>query len=231
MKESHSELQASYDRVAENYAAEYFGELERKPFDREMLDQFSETVSARGLVCEIGCGPGQIAHYLQARGVEMCGIDLSPEMVKSARRLNPNISFEQGNMLQLAVPDASLAGIISFYAVIHLQREDVTCALKQMYRALQADGRLLVSFHGGQGEIHRDEWYDKQVSIGVTLFENDEMSSYLEAAGFEIERIAEREPYDFEYPTRRVYAFARKPARIASWYVESDVEDRRTEAG
>ena len=143
----------------------------------------------------------------------MCGIDLSPEMIKFARRLNPSISFEQGDMLELDVPDATLAGIISFYAIIHLKRDDVTRALKQMHRALQPDGRLLVSFHGGEGELHRDEWYDRPVSIDVTLFERDEMSAYLEAAGFEIERIVEREPYNFEYPTRRVYAFARKTSQ------------------
>jgi len=213
MKEPQSALQASYDRIAENFAAEFSGELERKPFDRELLDQFSETVRTHGLVCEIGCGPGQIARYLHDRGVNMCGIDLSPEMIKFARQLNPNISFEPGNMLELDVPDASLTGIISFYAVIHLERQDVTRALEQMYWALKPDGKLLISFHGGQGQLHRDEWYGRPVSIDVNLFETDEMSGYLTAAGFEIERIVEREPYDFEYPTRRVYAFARKPSQ------------------
>jgi hypothetical protein len=52
------------------------------------------------------------------------------------------------------------------------------------------------------------------VDIDVTLFEKTEMSDYLEAAGLEIERIVEREHYDFEYPTLRVYAFARKPSEV-----------------
>lgn len=213
MKDPRSELQASYDRVAENFASEFFGELERKPFDRELLDQFADAVRDQGLVCEIGCGPGQIARYLKDRGVTIRGIDLSHEMIKCATRLNPDISFEQGNMLELTAPDASLAGIISFYSVIHLEREDVGAAVKQMSRALQPGGRLLVSFHGGEGKLHRDEWYDRPVDIDVTLFAKEEMSDYLEAGGFEIERIVERAPYDFEYPTRRVYAFARKPSQ------------------
>ena len=143
----------------------------------------------------------------------MRGIDLSHEMIKCATTLNTDISFEQGNMLELTVPDASLAGIISFYAVIHLKREDVGTAFHQMSRALQPGGRLLVSFHGGEGTLHRDEWYDKPVDIDVTLFRKEEMADYLAAAGFEIERIVERAPYDFEYPTQRVYAFARKPSQ------------------
>jgi SAM-dependent methyltransferase len=216
MRKQQSDLEASYDRVAENFVGEFFGELERKPFDRLLLDEFAESVRARGTVCDIGCGPGQIARYLQERGVRMCGIDLSAEMLKFARRLNPDIPFERSDMLALPVPDDSLAGIVSFYAIIHLRREDAIRALEQMRQALRPDGQLLVSFHGGTGELHRDEWYGKPISIDITLFEKDEMSRYLAEAGFEVERIVEREPYEFEYPTRRVYAFGRKPAR-APW--------------
>lgn len=212
MKKPQSEIEASYDRVAEKFAAEFFGELERKPFDRGLLDGFAKSVRAEGRVCDIGCGPGQIARYLQDRGVEMCGIDLSREMVKFARRLNPDIPFEQGDMLALDVPEDSLAGIICFYAIIHLGREDATRALRQMHRAIRPGGSLLVSFHGGEGELQREEWYDKKVAIKVTLFGKEEMSGYMAAAGFEVERVVEREPYEFEYPTRRVYAFGRKPA-------------------
>jgi SAM-dependent methyltransferase len=205
------DLKSSYDRVAERYATEYFDELRRKPFDREILNSFADSVRGRGAVCEIGCGPGQIACYLKDHGVTMRGIDLSPEMVKCASRLNPDILFEQGDMLTLAAAEESFAGVVSFYAVIHLKREDVTRALKEMRRVLQPGGKLLVSFHGGEGKLHRDEWYDQPVSIDVNLFRSDEMRNYLDVAGFEVERIAEREPYDFEYPTKRLYALATKP--------------------
>jgi ubiquinone/menaquinone biosynthesis C-methylase UbiE len=206
--EPKSELKASYDRVAERYATEYFEELSRKPFDRDILDGFADSVRGRGVVCEIGCGPGQIARYLKDRGLNIRGIDLSPEMVKCASRLNPDISFEQGDMLKLEAADESMAGVVSFYAIIHLRRDDVTNALKEMHRVLQPGGNLLVSFHGGDGELHRDEWYDQPVSIDVNLFRSDEMRTYLQVAGFEVERIAEREPYEFEYPTQRMYALA-----------------------
>ena len=213
MEKPPSEIEASYDRVAEQFVGEFFEELKRKPFDRELLDQFAESVREQGRVCDIGCGPGQIARYLRDRGVEMCGVDLSREMVEQARRLNPDMTFERGDMRSLDLPDASLAGIVCFYSIIHLKREDVARALKEMRRVLKPGGKLLVSFHGGKGELHRDEWYGEPVSIYVTLFEPEEMTGYLEAAGFEVERVFEREPYEFEYPTRRVYAFGRKPPR------------------
>jgi SAM-dependent methyltransferase len=213
MMKPQSEIEASYDSVAEAYAAEFYGELARKPFDRELLDQFAESLRARGPVCDIGCGPGQIARYLQDRGVQMRGLDISSEMVRCARRLNPDIPFERGDMLALDMPEASLAGIVSFYAIIHLKREDVVRALEGMHKVLEPGGRLLVSFHGGEGELRREEWYGQPVSVYATLFEGEEMRRYLEAAGFEVERVVEREPYEFEYQTRRLYAFARKPAQ------------------
>ncbi|PYS57636.1 MAG: class I SAM-dependent methyltransferase, partial [Acidobacteria bacterium] len=82
MTEEKSEIEASYDRVVKRYVDEFLDELQRKPLDRELLDQFAETVRGQDKICEIGCGPGQIARYLQDRGVSMCGVDLSQEMVK-----------------------------------------------------------------------------------------------------------------------------------------------------
>ncbi len=63
-------------------------------------------------------------------------------------------------------------------------------------------------------QLHRDEWYDKPVSIDVTLFRNDEMSGYLASSGFEVMKISEREPHEFEYPSRRIYVTARKPPPV-----------------
>src|SRR5579885_561832 len=112
-----SDIQDSYDRVAKVYADHIYGELKDKPFDRKMLDWLIERVN--GTVCDMGCGPGQVARYLHDHEATSCGIDLSQEMVNQARLLNPDIEFQQGNMLALTeVPDASFAGIAAFYSLV-----------------------------------------------------------------------------------------------------------------
>jgi SAM-dependent methyltransferase len=208
MNESRSDLQTGYDRIAENYATEFFEELKRKPFDSQLLDEFAESVRGAGVVCELGCGPGQVARYLKDRGVDVRGVDLSAEMVKVASRLNPDITFSQSDMLALNVPDDSLAAIVLFYSIIHIKREDVTRAFQEISRVLTRGGKLLLSFHGGEGEIHRDEWYGEPLSIDFRLFQSSEMAGYLEAANFQDIKIVEREPYGFEHPTRRIYISA-----------------------
>jgi SAM-dependent methyltransferase len=205
------ELQGSYDRVVDEYVVQYFNELAKKPIDRELLDRFAETARSRGPVCDLGCGPGQIGRYLHDRGVEAFGVDLSPKMVKMARRLNPDMEFQTGNMLSLDIADGSLGGIVAFYSIIHIQRQDVTRALGEMKRVLMPGGKLLISFHVGEDTMHLDEMWGETVSMDFTFFTPDEMGGYFEAVGFEIEETIERPPYkDVEYESRRAYIFAKK---------------------
>ena len=55
------DLRTSYDRLAEHYAEKFEHELAHKPFDREQLTRFADRVRGQGRVCDLGCGPGQIA--------------------------------------------------------------------------------------------------------------------------------------------------------------------------
>ena len=79
-------IRESYDRIADDYAREIFGELQHKPFDRQLLDRFAAKTAGRGQVCDMGCGPGQVARYLRGAGAEVFGLDLSSQMVKQARQ-------------------------------------------------------------------------------------------------------------------------------------------------
>ena len=90
--------QSSYDRVADEYARRIYDELAGKPFDRLFLDWLIEKVNGRGVICEIGCGPGQIARSLSDPGAAACGVDLSAGMIAQARTLNPGLTFTQADM-------------------------------------------------------------------------------------------------------------------------------------
>ena len=207
------DVRSSYDRVAEDYAEEFRDELNKKPFDRKMLDWLAEKVGELGVVCDMGCGPGQIARYLYDHGVKVCGVDLSPAMVERALALNPGIPFRQGDMLALAdVADDSFGGVAAFYSLIHVPRPAVVQALQELKRVLRPRGVLLLTFHIGQEIIHRDEWWGKEVFLDFVFFETEEMKGYLGRAGFELPEVIERDPYpDVEYQSRRAYIFAQKP--------------------
>jgi SAM-dependent methyltransferase len=198
----------SYDAIAEEYAEKFFDELDGKPFDREVLDRFAASVKGRGRVCDLGCGPGQIARYLAGRGVDAFGIDASVSMVATARRLNPTLDFRQGDFFALPLDDSSLAGVTAFYCLIHCARTELGRAAAEIYRVLMPGGRLLMTVHAGDGEVGRDEAYGKRVALVATLFSEDEVRAALTAARFRIDAVVTRDPYAGEYPSRRIYATA-----------------------
>ena len=216
---------ASYDQVAPEYAQKYLNELDHKPIDRALLDEFAARVGD-GYACDLGCGPGQLARYLHDHGVNVFGIDLSPGMVNEARQAHPGVQFFQGDMRHLDIPNASLAGIAAFYSLIHLPRDEVTGVLKELCRTLQPGGVLLISFHKGTEIVHRDDFFDKPVNLDFAFFETDEMVTYLEAAGFNIKEIIERAPYpEVEYPTQRVYVLAANPQNVSK---NTENEDKQS---
>lgn len=207
-----SDIQRSYDSVAQEYADEIYAELADKPFDRELLDRFAKRVGS-GRVCDLGCGPGQIARYLRDRGVDVFGLDLSAGMLAQARRLNPEIEFVQGSMLALALGSETLDGITAFYSIIHIPRQQVMSALSEMRRVLKPGGCLLITFHLGTEDTHHDELFGRPVKLDVAYFTTMEMSGYLLAAGFRVEESLERDPYapEIEYQSRRGYLLTSRP--------------------
>lgn len=201
----------SYDQVAADYAEKFKDEMDDKPFDRDCLDRLAREVGNLGPICDMGCGPGQIARYLHRQGVEAVGVDLSPRMVAEAQRLNPEIPFHQGDMLSLSDADHSWGGIAAFYCIIHIPRNQVVDALRELKRVLKPGGVLLVTFHIGQEIKHLDEWWEKSVNLDFAFYETEEMETWLEEAGYEIEETLVREPNPaVEVATRRAYLFARK---------------------
>ena len=210
-----SGIRKSYDAVAREYADEIYGELAGKPFDRHLLDGFAERVRGRGWVCDLGCGPAQIARYLRDRGVDAFGVDLSAGMLAQARRLNPDLQLVQTSMLTLGLRSGKFAGVAAFYSIIHIPRSKAVEALAEVRRVLQPGGLFLFTFHLGSEDSHHEELFGRPVSLDIALFTTDEMCGYLKTADFSVEQVLERDPYspEVEYQSRRGYILALRPLR------------------
>jgi len=206
----------TYDRVAAAYADRFVDELDHKAFDREILTRFTvvakQASGATRPVCDLGCGPGHVGAFLAAGGLDVIGIDLSPGMVEQARQRFPAMSFSQGDMASLILPDQALAAIVCFYALIHIPRPRVLFALREMRRVLVDEGPLLIAVHGGKGSLHAEEMAGQSADLDVTLFSLSELAMLTENAGFDIVEAHERAPYEGEHPTPRLYLWASRRA-------------------
>lgn len=215
--ESIQSIRESYDRIADEYAFRIFNELQHKPLDRDLLNRFAAEIAGRGQVCDMGCGPGHVARYLHDAGTIVFGLDLSEEMLEQARRLNPEISFRQGNMMALDLEDRTLAGIAAFYAIVNISKESLPLVFREMNRVLRPGGLLLLAFHTGDEVLREPELWGRPISMDFFLFQPSQIRRCLEDAGLGVEEIIERGPYapELEYQSRRAYVFARKPSSLA----------------
>jgi SAM-dependent methyltransferase len=205
------DILTSYDAAAKAYTEHLKDELEGKPLDRHLLNRFAEATRGRGMVLDLGCGPGHIAAYLKNLGVATAGVDLSPGMVREARALNPDLDFQVGDMTRLQVPDAAVAGLVAFYAIVHLAGPELEPAFREFSRVMVPGGFLLAAFHVGDQVVHADELFGQSVSLDFVFHRPDMVMAALRAAGLQVMEKTEREPYEgVEYPSRRCYLLAKR---------------------
>ena len=207
---------AAYDRVAAAYDAAFAEELDAKPLDRALLTVFTELVE-RGVICDVGCGPGHVTRFLAERHPGVVGLDLSPAMIAIARQRSPELTFVVGSIMSLPVADAAWAGVVSLYSIIHLTPAERTSACREFARAIRPGGWLLVAFHVDSPEFetgavnHLTSWFGRSVELDGYFLDPSDVAVQLEAAGFTVNAKLERRPAsDVEYPSRRCYLLAQR---------------------
>lgn len=204
------DVRQSYDSASKAYAEHLANELEHKPLDRHLLNRFAEETRGRGLVADLGCGPGHVARYLHEQGVTTVGLDLSPGMIEVAAGLHPGLDFRVDDMTGLHLADASLAGIVSFYSIVHFDSTELDTVFQEMRRALIPGGLALVAFHIGDEVAHLDDLFGAPVSLDFRFHSPGKVVEELQRALLSVIEHTEREPYEgIEYPSRRCYLLAR----------------------
>jgi cyclopropane fatty-acyl-phospholipid synthase-like methyltransferase len=200
-----------YDTTAAKYAGAFFNELCHKPFDREILKRFADDNKLKGLMADIGCGPGQTTNYLSDLGIsEIIGIDFSEKMIEQAKKLNRKIQFETGDLLDLKKPGEYYGSVVAFYAIVHFNQDQLKQCFSGVYKTLRKTGQFLLSFHIGKEVITVDEFMGEKVSADFYFHDPDKVRDLLKEAGFEIIETITRYPYPAEYQSKRAYIIAEK---------------------
>jgi SAM-dependent methyltransferase len=152
------ELRAAHDVLAGFYVERLAGALERSPIDRSVLDLFAVLVTGAGLgpeVVDVGCGTGRLEPYLDAQGLAPRGFDLSPEMVRVARRDHPAFDFAVADLRELPLADASVTGVVCWYSLMFLPPEDRPGAFAELARVTRPGGHLVTAWKLGDDSPRR----------------------------------------------------------------------------
>jgi SAM-dependent methyltransferase len=111
---------------------------------------------------DAGCGSGQFALAFAARGAQVIGIDLSPEMIRLAWEnaahagRSADVAWEVGSVDQLPLPAGCVDAIHARMVLPFVP--DVPLTLREFRRVLRPEGRLLVSTAGPLSPIYRESW-------------------------------------------------------------------------
>jgi ubiquinone/menaquinone biosynthesis C-methylase UbiE len=184
------DTRASYDTVADSYADLTRHLLDETPGERAALASFADMVRAGGggTVADVGCGPGRITAHLRRLGVDAFGIDLSPGMIQAARREHPGLRFDLGSMTDLALADASMAGLVAWYSLIHVPDDEIGAVLAHLRRVLRPGGPLLLGFHlGDESRLKTQGYGGHPMKVFVHYRQHEPMTEWLNEAGFAIE--------------------------------------------
>jgi hypothetical protein len=205
---------SAYTAVAEAYADELLDELDRKPFDRWLLERLADLADG-GPVADVGCGPGQVTAHLALAGADATGFDLAPGMVAEARRRFPELRFEVADLRALSAPPGGggWSVITAWYALVHLAASEVPEAVTALAGALRAGGWLAIAVHEGAELRHVTELFGATTELDFTLHRRSAVVTAFEAAGLvDLEWYVRNPSSATEAPTERAYVLGRRPA-------------------
>jgi SAM-dependent methyltransferase len=147
-----SDLRQSYDRMVE--------ERERKdvtPWKDRERNHFLSLVLDEGTsrLLEIGAGTGLHGKFFQDHGMQVVCMDLSLGMVK--RCAEKGLETYLMDFLHLAFPQESFEAVFSMNCLLHVPKDYLPQALKEIHRVLRRKGLF---YWGQYGGVDRDGVYE-----------------------------------------------------------------------
>ncbi len=148
----------------DEYAGRYLESL-IGPYHEHRLEVILSLIdeSDASRIVDFGCGDGILLSMLRGRG-EQYGIDLSEEMITSARnRLGPKPSLLVGGVDTLSIfDDASVDLVVAANVLAYLSKEDENEFYRQVARLLKRGGRLVVSHSNELFDLFSLNWFTSE---------------------------------------------------------------------
>lgn len=221
-------MSVSFDR-----AADYYDQTRLLP---EPLITYLLPFLPRDEMCvEIGVGTGRIAIPLVENGIEVVGVDISPEMLRKlvAKRRTEWPQVAIADATKLPFPDNTFGAAIAAH-VLHLIPE-WRSAVDESLRVLRPGG-LLIATRGGQSralwndEIHRRffrEAGDPPWPPGIDSL--DELDRYVTRFGIKVHAMPELVTKD-SLSINRLLAILEAGYWAACWSIDPDTRRRAADA-
>jgi ubiquinone/menaquinone biosynthesis C-methylase UbiE len=135
-----AQVRDSYNRIA----AAYVSSRRRDGQDVALLDDLVVRLPPRARVLDAGCGAGVPIAERLAACADVVGVDFAEVPLGLARRQVPAGRWVCADIVALPFADASFDAVCSYYAVIHVPREQHAGVLDGFARVLRSGGLALL---------------------------------------------------------------------------------------
>ena len=166
-------------------ANKYLSERTRDSQDVRLLSELIKRLPANAKVLDAGCGAGIPVSQILSEHFQVTGVDFSEAQVELARKNVLAGEFICEDMTKLDFPDETFDGITSYYAIIHIPREEHQALLDNFHRMLKPGGLALLCL----GAEHLIDDIDENY-LGTRMYwshyDADTYLKMLRDCGFEI---------------------------------------------
>ena len=162
-----------------------------------LLDHYRQRTieTARGLVLEVGVGSGLNLRFYSRTVDRVCGIDLSPELLRLAHTRTADtlvpVSLLRASAEHLPFAVAAFDTVVMTWTLCSIANP--VAALIEMRRVLKPSGQLLFVEHGLSPEFRIARWQYRLTPcwkrIGGGCHLDRKMDDLIRAAGFQIDAV------------------------------------------
>lgn len=174
-------VKAGYNKIADRYLE---GRT-RDSADIRLLDDLIPRLPADAKVLDAGCGAGIPVAQILSNPFKLIGVDFSEAQIELAKKHVPQAEFICQDITRLEFPDDTFDAICSYYAIIHIPREEHQPLFVNFHRMLKPGGLALLCL----GAEHLIDDIDEDY-LGVRMywshFDTDTYLNMLKEIGFEI---------------------------------------------
>ena len=201
----------SYDRAYKEYMELFGNELEKYPYDRQLIDRLVNGLPQNARVCDIGCGPtAYIGSYLLNKGANIYGIDISVACIRNAKSMFPEMNLYVMDMMDTAFGDNFFDGLLSFYSIYHISKEYLLKVFLEYHRILKPKGKVMLVTHKGTfTDTLTTLWGHDDLELYASFHLENEIERLFVDGGFAIDRLESRDTV-YEFPKERIVALAEK---------------------
>jgi cyclopropane fatty-acyl-phospholipid synthase-like methyltransferase len=178
--------------IYNNYVDEYVKKFMHFDLYNDTFDFLLELLPKECSLLELGCGPGNVIHYFTTKRLDLTilGIDLAPEMLKQAKKINPESNFQLLDIRNADQIKQQFFAVVGAFCLPYLSFGDLDKFFLDLKNLTKEDGLIYLSCMEGDSDKSGFEKtsFTGDCEIYIYYHQRNNIEKKLSENGFVIER-------------------------------------------